>query len=163
MNYSIHASRRLVAYSMEGNPSSEEFNEFLDAVITDPQYERGFAILGDCRRAASNLDPSFVRMMAAQLRAKAPHLAPCKWAFVFHTGGGFAAVRVCSLLTLDSGFEFSAFLKPDDAGKWLGVECSGIAEIGESTHPVESPINYLLDLRRRPGSGLLPRVLRKAQ
>jgi hypothetical protein len=161
MNYSIQASKRLVTFTMDASPTQEEFREFLDLVISDPLFERGFAFLGDCRRCATELDPSFARMMASQLRANADHLAPCKWAFVFQSGWGFAATRVCSLLTYDMGLEFSAFLKPDEADKWLGGEGSGLAEIANPPRPVDSHLTYLLDLRRRPGSGLHPRVLRK--
>ena len=162
MNYSIHASKRLVTYTMEGSPTSDEFKEFLDSVTTDPLYDRGFAFLGDCRSCVNGLDPSFVRMMAAHLRAKAEHLAPCKWAFVFQTAWHFAAVNVCSLLTLDSWLEFSAFLKPVEAERWLAVECSGLAEITDTPRPVEAcSINNLLELHRRPGSGLHRRVMRK--
>ena len=75
----------------------------------------GFAFLGDCRRNVLDPEPSLVPTIAAQLRTKAEHMAPCKWAFIFLTGWDFTAVRVCSLLTLDTGLEFSAFLKPDDA------------------------------------------------
>lgn len=73
MNYSIHASGRLVSYIMEECPTPEEFGEFLQSVLADPIYQRGFSFLGDCRRSARDLEPSFVRRIAAQLRANAKH------------------------------------------------------------------------------------------
>jgi hypothetical protein len=161
MNYSIHASKRLVTFSMEEAPTQGEFREFLDSLITDPVFERGFAFLGECRRCGSVLEPSIVRMMATTFRDRSGHLAPSKWAFVFLTGWGFSAVRVCSLLTHGMGLEFSAFLKPGDAERWLGVERSGLPEVSDPPRPGEAPINNLHDLRRRPGSGLHRRVLRK--
>jgi hypothetical protein len=163
INYSIDASKRLVNYFVEGRPTVEEFREFLDLVTAEPSFVRGFSFLGDCRGLTSDPEPPMVRAVASQFRAMANQLGPCKWALVSQTAEGFAAVRVTSLLTYGTGIEFAPFLKPDEAAKWLGVECAELKSVGERPKPAERHIDYLLDLRRRPGSGLHPRVMRKAQ
>jgi hypothetical protein len=161
INYSIDAAKKLVTYTVEGTPEPEDFKGFFDSVVQEPRFERGFSFLGDCRGLAIAPDPTLVRSVASQLRGMAERLGPCKWAYLFSSAGGFAAVRVWSLLTQGTGIEFSSFLERTDAENWLGVECSGIPETSVTHALPETDINYLLDIRRRPGSGLHPQVTRR--
>ena len=47
VHFAIDPFERLVVYVVEGNATYEEAARFLDAVISHPDFERGFNFLGD--------------------------------------------------------------------------------------------------------------------
>jgi hypothetical protein len=120
VNFTIHPSARLVTYSANGTPDIHSARQFFDEVVAAPGFETGFAFLGDCRGLDRDPDSAFVRAVASEVRARSKELGPCRWGLVFSTAGGFAATRVCGLLTYGSGVEFEPFLTPSDAAGWVG-------------------------------------------
>ena len=121
IHFTIHPSARLVTYAVEGTATHDDAREFLDAVLAHPNFERGFAFLGDRRGPSGEPDMAYVRAVANEVRARASRLAPCRWAIALSTAGGFGAVRMCNLLTLESGVEMAPFMTPAQAVEWLGA------------------------------------------
>ncbi len=132
IRFSVHPSARLVTYEVEGTATRDDAKEFLDAVLAHPNFERGFAFLGDRRGPGSEPDMTYVRAVAKEVQARASRLAPCRWAVALSTAAGFGAIRLCNLLTLESGVEMAPFMTPDQAAEWLGERPDG----SRDTQPV---------------------------
>ena len=125
IRFTVHPSARLVTYAVEGTTTRDDAREFLDAVLAHPNFERGFAFLGDRRGPDGEPDMAYVRAVAKEVRARASRLAPCRWAIALSTPAGFGAVRMCNLLTLESGVEMAPFMTPTQATEWLGTGLNG--------------------------------------
>ena len=50
---------------------------------------------------------------------RAKDISPCRWAFVMNRPGGFAAVRVISMLAFGSWVEFGSFMSMEVAAEWV--------------------------------------------
>jgi hypothetical protein len=129
VNFFVNATSRLVTYVVEGSASNEDMCEFFDAVAESPQFEKGFAFLGDCRKFYGDPQVSLVRSVASEIRTRAGIFGPCKWAMLFSTAAGFGAVRVCGLLTYGTGIQFEPFMTPVEAERWLGTESFGKRDV----------------------------------
>ena len=119
VQFTVHPSARLVTYKATGTPELDVARQLINDILSQPDYEPGFAVLGDCRGLDRDPDTSLIRAFASEVRARAGDLGPCRWGLVFSTAGGFAAARVCGLLTHGSGIEFVPFLTPSEAAGWV--------------------------------------------
>ena len=119
VSFSIDPRAKLVSYTVEGDASVPEEGEFLDAVLADPSFRRGFSFLGN--RLGMRVAPTaaYIQAVAALLRSRAGLLAPCRWAVVVPSEDEFGAVRMWALLTGDIGVEVAPFTSETRARAWL--------------------------------------------
>jgi hypothetical protein len=120
-NFAFDPVARLITYELDRALSPEETREFLESIVTHPVFGPGFNILGDYRRVWIETDMLCLRAFAREVRNRAEELGKCKWAMVFSVAAGFAATRLCAVLTHGSGVEFAPFLTVEEAEAWLGT------------------------------------------
>jgi len=119
IRFSVHPTARLVTYSVEGKTTREDVRKFLDAVLADPDFERGYGFLGDRRKAGGDPDMAYVRAFAREVAGRARLLAPCRWAVAAPTSESFRMVRLWGILTLPCGVEAAPFMTPAEGIRWL--------------------------------------------
>jgi hypothetical protein len=120
ISFTVYPVGRLVQYTVEGSDTPEDHRAFLDAVLANRHFERGFMFLGD-RRWAADPDASYVRTMDQDIRARLPQLTPCRWAVVVSTTAAFAAVRAWGALLQGCGVEAVPFMSMEAAAEWVAT------------------------------------------
>jgi hypothetical protein len=120
ISFTVYPVGRLVQYTVEGSDTPEDHRAFLDAVLSNRHFERGFMFLGD-RRWAADPDASYVRAMDQDVRTRLPQLTPCRWAVVVSTTAAFAAVRAWGALLQGCGVEAVPFMSMEAAAEWVAT------------------------------------------
>ena len=122
-SYSFHPTSRVVTHRLEGTPAPALVGEFLDTVVSDPDFAAGYNFISDLRDCK---DPgcTFLQAFAKEVRARAALIAPCQWAMVVSTQGGVTAVHLLNVLTFGYWVEFAAFLTPEEAVEWVDAGSS---------------------------------------
>ena len=115
----------LVRYTVEGPVTPDDARRFLDAVLADPHYRRGFDFLGEGRTAGVP-DAGYPEVLAYEVWGRAADLTACRWAVVAASPGGVALVRMRAVLTRKEGVEVAPFLTPEAALEWLGARTARI-------------------------------------
>lgn len=121
IHFAIDRRRRLVCYAVEGDATAAEARAFLGAVLSHPDYDRGFDFLGDRREVSGAPGAPYVRTVAAEVTDRRRELAPCRWAVVVADDAGFGMARMWSLLADGSGVTIRPFRRAEEAAAWLGL------------------------------------------
>lgn len=118
ITYSIQPDQRLVTYSVEGQPTLSDVEEWLDEVLRDPDFRKGFAFVGDRRAAPADTSVEYMRGITQLLQSRADRLAPCRWAIVVRVEADFAIVRIWSLGLQSTGITMEPFTLEQRATQW---------------------------------------------
>ena len=110
----------LIAILRSHNPTFDEWRMFMEAVLTNPQFRPGFAIVEDRRGDRGVPSPEEVETGAAWIRANAARVGQSRWAVVLDPTSiaAFGMVRVGEFLTDRSGVSLRAFTSIETAHAW---------------------------------------------
>jgi hypothetical protein len=121
IHFAIDRRRRLVCYAVEGDATAAEARAFFEAVLSHPDYARGFDFLGDRREVGEAPGTHYVQTVAAEVKARRRELGPCRWAVVVADDAGFGMARMWSILADGSGVDIRPFRCAGEAAAWLGL------------------------------------------
>jgi hypothetical protein len=119
ISFTIYPIGQLVRYSVQGIPTEAEAREFLNAVLANPRFKRGYAFLGESDGTSRLGYAVYPDGLAREVYARARVIGPCKWAVVVSSQTGFSLVRVCAARTSACGVEVVPFLTTAEATDWL--------------------------------------------
>ena len=122
VHFAIDPFERLVVYVVEGNATDEEAARFLDAVISHPDFERGFNFLGDRRDVVQGPTAAYVYGVADEVNMRKQELAPCRWAVIVSDDYAYGMARMWGIMTEYSGVYILPFHTAEAATDWLGVD-----------------------------------------
>jgi hypothetical protein len=120
LHYHIHPERSLVVVTRSERVGAEEWEAFLNGMLRDPAYVRGFAILED-RRGLRDL-PTRVEVERASrwIQDHGAEFGASRWAIVVSetSPAAFGMARVREALTSASPVAVRAFTDYDAALAW---------------------------------------------
>ena len=119
ISFTVYPIGQLVRYSVQGIPTEVEARAFLDAVLADPRFKRGYAFLGESDGSSRLGYAVYPDGLAREVYARAKVIGPCKWAVVVSSQTGFSLVQVCAARTSACGVEVVPFLSTAEATDWL--------------------------------------------
>ena len=119
ISFTVYPIGQLVRYSVQGIPTETEAREFLDAVLADSRFKRGYAFLGESDGTSRLGYAVYSDGLAREVYARANVIGPCKWAVVVSSQTGFSLVLVCAARTSACGVEVVPFLTTAEATDWL--------------------------------------------
>jgi hypothetical protein len=124
IHFSIDPAARLVTYTVEGAPTGDMAREFLDAVLADRRFRRGFGFLGS-GTGPGEPDAAYAVAIAGEVLARLDLLGPCRWAVAVPSEAGSRAVRRRAALARTGGVQVVPFLRVTEAMAWLGEAAAG--------------------------------------
>lgn len=132
--FSIAPAARLVTYTVEGIATADQIREFLDAVLADPDFRRGFNFVGEGAGPLAGLCAAYSDALSRAVLARRDRLAPCRWAVVIGYGSvmGLNLLEARAVLARACGFEVDLFMDRSAALDWLGAT---LAESPSSNPP----------------------------
>ena len=121
-HYCIDEAAGCAVLTISGEPLSwPAFVSLVSAMIDDPGYQPGMAVLEDVRDLATPPPNDCMRAMVGLFQLRTDRLAGARWAMV--VGGDHAAMyglgRMAEILAHESPVTFSVFRALDDARAWL--------------------------------------------
>lgn len=119
IRFLVDPEARVVTVSTSGRPTAADACEFLDAVIADPLFERGFGFLNDRRSTEGPDDPGYMADCLLAFGERADRLFPCRWAVIVRPPVDAAAAWLASALVAPHGMHLRAFGDPNEAFEWL--------------------------------------------
>ena len=118
ISFSILPEQRLVVYSINGTARVEDLSTFLDDVLADPDYRRGYGFFGDRRGLGDACTSEYMNAIGRLLKSHAQRLSPCRWAVMVRGEADFAVVRIWSLALQQTGVIMEPFTLFDRAQAW---------------------------------------------
>ncbi len=114
--------------------TSDEWREHFDAVVADPEYPPGRAILADLSRARGfpSITDSAVAEMASYHNARSESLANMRLAVV--PNGGWQKAREFERELSIPALDVVVFNEVDNACTWLGLEHERVRKILSEMH-----------------------------
>jgi hypothetical protein len=122
VQFTVHPDARLVVYIVEGRATPEEAREFLDAVASHPDFQRGLNFLGDRRDVVRGPSSGYVYGVSDEVNVRKAQFAPCKWAVIVSNDYAYWMARMWGMMTEKSGVEIVPFREAEEATEWLGVD-----------------------------------------
>jgi|KBSMisStaDraftv2_1062788.scaffolds.fasta_scaffold155386_3 hypothetical protein len=120
LTYQIHPHRSLVVVTRRDRVGAETWEAFLTALLLDPAYAKGFAILED-RRGLREL-PTRVEVERASgwIQEHGAELGATRWAILVSetSPAAFGMARVREALTSTGPVEVRAFTDYEAALRW---------------------------------------------
>lgn len=134
IRFSIVPAARLVTYTVEGIATDDRIREFLDAVLADPHFRRGFNFLGEGAGPLAGLCAAYSEALSRGVLARRDRFAPCRWAVVIGYGSvmGLNALEARAVLARACALEMNLFMDRSAALDWLGAT---LAESPSSNAP----------------------------
>jgi hypothetical protein len=121
IKFTIEPALGLVSYTATGSIRKSDAKEFLDAVLTHPDFRRGFRFIGDRRDMVTARGDEYARAVAALVEANKEQLAPCRWAALVPNPVAYGMARMWSLMAGDTGVSIQPFYELSEAMEWLGL------------------------------------------
>lgn len=122
IHYQIDKNLRAVFTAIQGVLEDEEPVRYLDALLRDPDYEVGLAVLVDASRLERlDLTTSGVRKLAEYTLGAEARLQGAKVAIVAPTDVTFGVSRMYQTLRSEAPYEISVFRTREEALAWLGL------------------------------------------
>jgi hypothetical protein len=134
IRFSIVPAARLVTYTVEGIATDDRVREFLDAVLADPHFRRGFNFVGEGAGPLAGLCAAYSERLSRAVLAQRDRLAPCRWAVVIGYGSvmGLNSLEARAVLARACDVEVDLFMDRSEAINWLGAT---LAESPSSNPP----------------------------
>ncbi len=110
-----------MAYTVDGNATSDDARAFLDAVLAHRHFERGFDFLGDRYGDEEEPDTGYLRAIALEVRSRVAQFAPCRWGIVEPDPVAFGMVRMWGMLVQETGLQVAPFTDMSEASEWVGA------------------------------------------
>jgi hypothetical protein len=117
IHFTVYPVGCLIRYQVRGVPTTAEAAAFLDAVLAHRRFRSGFAFLGEA--GDDNPQVPYTALLAAEVRARADRLAPCRWAVVVSSTAGTDLVRSWAEEIPTAGVEVVPFPTTAEAIDWL--------------------------------------------
>ena len=121
IQFTLDPSKGLVVYAVSGKVSKSHAKDFLDAVLTHPDFRRGFHFLGDRREMVTARADEYARSVAALVEENRQQLAPCRWAVLVPNPVAYGMARMWSLMAGDTGVTVQPFYELGEAIEWIGL------------------------------------------
>ncbi len=121
LTYSIDTRARLVRLHYTGNPSFEEWESTVTAVLRDPDYRPGFAFLAD-RRHLESPTADYIRSIIDFIKDHPAEFAGGRWTVVVGGPASYGMVRMAQALGEGIPVPIQVFTDIDEAERWLRSE-----------------------------------------
>ena len=126
VQFSTDRAARLVTYRAGGTLTAKQFREFLDRLTSDPDFDRGFGVVGEHHPLAPDATPADVEGLVRVIRECAEPLTPCRWAFVVPSEESYGPARMLALMVRSAGFVAAPFSDFDRARLWVADRLSTV-------------------------------------
>lgn len=117
--YAIDAGAGVIELAGDPSPGLRDFRATLEALLDDPAFRPGLAILEDRRHFPDPPSTWYVWEVVRWRLAHAHRLGRGKWALVTAGLAGYGVARMEALLADSFGLRVAAFLAPEEARRWL--------------------------------------------
>ena len=119
-SYLIHSERSLVVIARTERIGSDEWEALMNAVLADPAFLRGYALVDDRRESADVPTRSDVERAARWIHDQSARLGAIRWAIVVNPASlaAFGMTRVVEALTSQTSVVVRAFTDLPAATAW---------------------------------------------
>jgi hypothetical protein len=121
-HYAIDVDRRMIYKTHLGTISVDDEIELMNAVISDPKYQKGMNSICDFSKASVNWSFEDLDRFRAHVSQIAHLVGKCKWAVVFPPGSDTSTAK--AFITLHSAFNKDITVRLFDSGdsaiEWIG-------------------------------------------
>jgi hypothetical protein len=121
IQFTVEPELSLVSYTVTGSIRMNDAKEFFDAILTHPDFRRGFNFIGDRRDMVTARADEYARAVAALVEQNRRRLAPCRWAVLVPNPVAFGMARMWSLMASETGVSIQPFYELTEAIEWLGL------------------------------------------
>jgi hypothetical protein len=124
IRYVIDPQRRLVRFTHVSRTPLAEWRETIEAILAQPDYQRGFDFIDDFAVRIDVPSTSDVRNAVEFLISRQAAIGPCRWAVVVHPQmpAMFGMIRMAESLMAGSSITLRTFTSVGQALIWLGPQ-----------------------------------------
>ncbi len=122
IRHEIDPLRRVVRLTHVSRTPRPLWQETIDLVVTQPQFQRGFDFIDDLTVRVDVPTMVDIRNAVDFLNSRQSSIAPCRWAVVVHLQmpAIFGMLRMAESLMQGSPINLRAFTSVSQAIAWLG-------------------------------------------
>lgn len=120
LEYSIDRTKGVVTLHYAEDPSLDLWTSTMDAVLRDPEFRPGYALLLDRSRLATAPEADYIRGVVEYMRGHAAELGGARVAIVVGNAAAYGMARMAQILLEDPPEASQVFTKLEEAMDWLG-------------------------------------------
>jgi len=121
IRYDIDRTDRVVYLTAEGRGTHGDFEDLIDRLAEDEDFQPGMRLLCDYSKFEFNLPADEVEEISQQMRRLSPAFTDCRLALISAGDLEYGLMRMFTLLSSEAEFETRVFRKLENAREWLGL------------------------------------------